>query len=59
MICIKSAGPSVQLYSENLIAQKISDAFLTFANDPQVKWKRFRVFNKYTLDGTTGRTTVP
>lgn len=54
----QAAGPSVQLYSESLIVQKISDALVTFANDPQVRWKQFRIFNRYTLDGTTGRTTV-
>lgn len=54
----QAAGPSVQLYSETLIAQKISDAFITLANDPETKWKQFRIFNKYTLDGVTGRTTL-
>lgn len=55
----QAAGPSVQLYSESLLVQKISDAFVTLANDPEVRWKQFRIFNRYTLDGTTGRTTVP
>lgn len=54
----QAAGPSVQLYSEDLIAQKIQDTFVTFANDPNVRWKQFRTFGSYTLDGTTGRTTV-
>lgn len=55
----QAAGPSVQLYSENMLAQKVQDAFVVFANDPDVRWKQFRIFNRYTLDGSTGRTTVP
>lgn len=54
----QAAGPSTQLYSQDLIVQKITDAYITLANDPDVRWKRYRLFNKYTLDGTTGRTTV-
>lgn len=54
----QAAGPSVQLYSENLIVQKISDTFIMLANDPEIRWKQFRIFNRFTLDGTTGRTTV-
>lgn len=55
----QAAGPSVQLYSESMLAQMIEDAFVTLANDPKIRWKKFRIFNRYTLDGTTGRTTVP
>lgn len=54
----QAAGPAVQLYSEGIIKQKIEDAYYMFAGDPDVRWKQYRLYNRYTLDGTTGRTTA-
>lgn len=55
----QAAGISTQVYSESTIVSLIKDAFLTFASDPEKRWKRFETYVTYTLDGTTGRTTVP
>lgn len=55
----QAAGISTQVYSETTIVSLILDAFHTFATDPEKNWKRFETFANYTLDGTTGRTTVP
>lgn len=55
----QSAGISVQLYTQDLLKQKIEAAFAVLAGDNVNKWKRFRAFEQYTLDGATGRTTIP
>lgn len=53
------AGMSVQVYSQDNIQQKLQNAFETFFDDTTVKWKKFFTDVTYTLDGSTGRTTVP
>lgn len=49
------AGVTVQIYSEDLIAQKVQTSFELLYSDRS--WKRFQTFETYTLDGTTGRVT--
>jgi hypothetical protein len=51
------SGMSVQVYSQDLLAMKLIDAFIMLAEDPTYEWKRFKTFETYTLDGTTGRAT--
>ena len=53
----QSAGPTVQLYSQDIIMQMVQDAFdhLFTAH----WWMRFRVRETRTLDGTTGTITAP
>lgn len=55
----QSAGVSTQVYSQDIIANMITDGFIFLASDVQKDWKRFKNSVTYTLDGTTGRTTVP
>ena len=55
----QSAGISVQVYAQDNLSQKVQNAFILFFDDTKVRWKRFVQYNTYTLDGTTGRTTVP
>lgn len=55
----QSSGASVQVYSEDLIKRKIQDCFVMLAEDPDVNWKRFYSYETRTLDGTSGRCTVP
>ena len=50
------AGVAVQIYSEDLLAEKIQNAFHLIHADK--RWKRFHTFATYTLDGTTGRVTA-
>lgn len=50
------AGVAVQVYSESLLAQKVSTSFDFIFDD--YDWKRFHTFQTYTLDGTTGRATT-
>ena len=53
----QASGPSVQVYSEDIIAQKLNEAF-----DRCFKakfWPQFLVREVRTLNGTTGKTTVP
>lgn len=54
-----SAGIGTQVYAQDSIVTKIIDAWRILATDPDVKWKRFRTYATYTLDGVTGRTVVP
>lgn len=51
------AGVAVQVYSEELIAQKLRRAFDYVYED--FNWKRFQTYETYTLDETTGRVTTP
>lgn len=53
------AGMSVQVYAQDNLSQKVQDAFQFVFDDTTVKWKRFQSQTVYTLDGVTGRTTVP
>jgi hypothetical protein len=53
----QAAGPAVQIYSQEILVKKISDAFILFFDDTQTKWKRFLEYASYTLDGTTGKAT--
>lgn len=55
----QAAGVGVQIYSQDILISKITDAFIVFASDPEVRWERFAQSNTYTLNGTTGRTVVP
>jgi hypothetical protein len=55
----QTAGISTQVYSQQLLVNKITDAFIILATDPEKNWKRFRTTQTYTLDGVTGRTTLP
>jgi hypothetical protein len=55
----QSAGLSVQVYAQDNLVQKIQNAFQMFFDDTSVKWKRFIAYTTYTLDGTSGHTTVP
>jgi hypothetical protein len=48
-------GLSVQLYTQDTLADKITAAYLFFFDDTKVQWKRFRDFATYTLSGTNGR----
>lgn len=51
------AGASVQLYSEGIIQQRIQQAFdYIFTMD---YWPQFRVREQRTVDGATGKATVP
>lgn len=52
------AGPAVQVYSQDMLVNRVNDAFLTFFDDPEIKWKRFYDFATFTLDGTTGKATT-
>lgn len=52
----QSAGVSVQVYSQGMIAHLIKSAFELIIDE--YDWKRFRSFATYTLDGTTGATTT-
>lgn len=52
------SGIGTQVYTQDLIRKRIIDAFFLIATDPTRKWKRFRKLMSYTLDGTTGHTTV-
>lgn len=55
----QQAGISVQIYSQDNLALKLQNAFdFVFGGAGQdIWWKRFGVFETYTLDGTTGRVT--
>jgi len=53
------AGIGTQVYSQDLIGTKITDAFWLLAQDPDKEWKRFNKFTLFTLDGVSGRTTIP
>jgi hypothetical protein len=53
----QASGPAVQVYSEDILAQKILEAF-----DRCFKakfWPQFLTREVRTLNGTTGKTTVP
>ena len=52
------AGIGTQIYSEDLIVQRINDAFITFFEDKDITWKRFLGDVTYTLNGTTGEATT-
>lgn len=51
------AGPGVQLYAQSVLEQKLNDAF-TFCFGAKF-WPQFVVREQRTLDGITGKTTVP
>lgn len=53
----QSAGPSVQLYSQDIIMQHLQDAFDHIFTKRW--WPQFRVRETLTLDGTTGYPTTP
>lgn len=53
----QSAGPSVQVYSQDILAQKLQHAFDTIFQAKH--WPQFRTRETRTLNGTTGKTTVP
>lgn len=55
----QSAGMSVQVYSQDQLAQNVQNGFNFFFDDNEHRWKKFEVTTVYTLDGVTGRTTVP
>lgn len=55
----QSAGISTQVYTQDVIVSMITDAFIQLASDTKKNWKRFKTFETYTLDGVTGRATVP
>ncbi len=52
------AGVATQVYAQDNIISKIQESFFVLAQDPDKKWKRFRSYGIYTLDGTTGRATT-
>lgn len=54
----QSPGINVQVYAQGTIVNLIQDAYLTFVTDSKVRWKRYKTFQNYTLDGSTGRCTV-
>lgn len=51
-------GVATQVYAQDNLVKKIEDSFFILATDPEKKWKRFRTYEVYTLDGTTGRATT-
>lgn len=55
----QSAGMAVQVYSQDLLAQYVQNGFTFIFDDVEHRWKRFESSVVYTLDGTTGHTTVP
>jgi hypothetical protein len=52
-----SAGPSVQVYSQDIIAQKLNQAFDRCFHAKM--WPQFLRRETRTLDGATGKTTAP
>lgn len=54
----QAAGLSTQVYSEGFIKNKITDAFIMLASDPDYNWKRYNGYTTRTLNGTTGVPTV-
>ncbi len=53
----QSAGPAVQLYSQDIILQQIQDAFDHLFT--KAWWPQFRKRETLVLDGTTGYPTTP
>jgi hypothetical protein len=53
------AGTAVQVYSQDNLQSKVQNGFELVFDDTTVKWKRFQSQVQFTLDGVTGRTTVP
>jgi hypothetical protein len=52
----QSAGAQVQVYSEDILAEQVRDAFTFFFT--KAFWPQFRKREQRTLDGTTGQITA-
>lgn len=55
----QTAGIATQVYSQQLLVNKITAGFIQLANDPDQQWSRYDRYQQYTLDGVNGRTTSP